>query len=314
VSASSASDAAQTVVVDLGGTNVRAGLVDAAGTLIDHVKEPVRSGSEPEQIVELMIRMARQGNPKRAVMGTPGRIDRPAGRVVRARNLPWTNLDELSAAHLSDHTGLEVELAGDAEVAAVGESYFGAGSTTGTTAYLTFSTGVGVAAVSDGVVLSGRIGGLQIGFCRSLGFQRPIADVLGSGQRILALGEAIGRPVDFRDARELAAGSGGTASLARAAIDDIGNAAVSIAVMMCHICTPDIIVVGGGLARATEGFLVEEIDRRIRDEDFSGVSWPVAVRDAACGDHAGLLGGAAWQRARPLAMQVATLDLKGQGE
>lgn len=305
---------AQIVVVDLGGTNVRAGLVDATGVLLDHVKEPVRSGSEPQQIVELMIRMARQGSPERAVVGTPGRIDRPAGRVVRARNLPLTDLDQLSSAYLSERTGLAVELAGDAELAAVGESYFGAGSTTGTTAYLTFSTGVGVAAVSDGFVLSGRIGGLQIGFVRSLGFDRPIADVLGSGQRILALGEALGRPIDYRGARAVASGDDESAALARSAIEDISDAAVSIAVMMCHICTPDILVIGGGLARATEGFLAAEIDRRIKDEDFSGVSWNVTVREAALGDHAGLLGGAAWQRARPLAMQAAALLSTGQDE
>lgn len=296
---------AQTVAVDLGGTNVRAGLVDANGVLLVHAKEPVRSGSEPEQIVELMIRMARSGNPERAVVGSPGRIDRVAGRVLRARNLPQTNLDQLSEAYLSERSGLPVEIAGDAELAAVGESYFGAGTTVGTTAYLTFSTGVGAAAVVDGVVLSGRVGGFQIGFVRSTGLERPITDTLASGQRMQALAKALGRAIDYRGARDLASGRDEPAVLAREALDDIHTGAVSMAVLMCHICTPDVLVIGGGLARATEGFLAAEIDRRIKDEEFSGVSWNVAVREAACGDDGGLVGAAAWPMARPVARNVS---------
>ena len=301
---STTTGSAQTVVIDLGGTNVRAGLVDTNGTLIDHAKEAVRSGSEPEQIVELMTRMARSGKPDLAVVGSPGRIDRAAGRVLRARNLPLTDLSKLSTAYLSERTGLPVELAGDAELAAVGESYFGAGSTIGTTAYLTFSTGVGAAAVVDGVVFSGPIGGFQIGFMRSMGPDRPIADVLASGQRMQALAEALGRPIDYCGARELANSGDEPGSLARDALDDIHAAGVSMAVLMCHVCTPDILVIGGGLARATEGFLAAEIDRRIKDQEFSGISWSVAVREAACGDDAGLMGAAAWPLARPTARKA----------
>jgi glucokinase len=290
---------AQILAVDLGGTSVRAGLVDARGKLIDHVKELARKGSEPQQIADLMTRMARSGQPSMAVVGVPGRVDRIAGRVLRARNLPLTDLSQLSAVYFSERIGLPVELVGDAELAAVGESYFGAGSTVGTTAYLTFSTGVGAAAVVDGVVLSGRIAGLQIGFVRSLGPDRPMADELASGQRIQALSKLLGRPIDYRGARALASHGGEFAAAAREALDDIHAAAVSIAILMCHTCSADVVVVGGGLALATEGFLVAEIDRRIKDREFSGVSWDVSVRQAARGDEAGLLGAAAWPLARP---------------
>lgn len=296
---SAAAGSVQTVAVDLGGTSVRAALVDADGALIDQVKEPRRDGSEPAQIVDLMIRMARAGHPQSAIVGAPGRVDRVNGRVLRARNLPTTSLDQLSAAYLSEHAGLPVEIAGDAELAAVGEAYFGAGATVGATAYLTFSTGVGGAAVVDGVVLSGRIAGCQIGFVRVLGPDRPIADVLASGQRMQALSNTVGRPVDYRAARELSESHGPFASEAREALNDIHGAAVAVAILSCHICSADIVVVGGGLARATGGFLAAEIDRRISDEEFSGVSWSVVVREAARGDDAGLVGAAAWPLGRP---------------
>jgi glucokinase len=301
------SGSVQILAVDLGGTSVRAGLLDSHGNLIDHVKEAARKGSEPQQILDLMTRMARSGQPALAVVGVPGRVDRLAGRVLRARNLPSTDLSQLSASYFSDRIGLPVELAGDAELAAVGESYFGAGSTVGSTAYLTFSTGVGAAAVVDGVVLSSRIAGLQIGFLRSLGPHRPMADELASGQRIQALSKLLGRPIDYRGALTLASGGGELAPAAREALDDIHAAAVSIAVLLCHTCSVDVLVVGGGLALATEGFLVAEIDRRIKDREFSGVSWDVSVRQAALGDEAGLLGAAAWPLARPMTRKAVEL-------
>ena len=298
---------AQILAVDLGGTSVRAGLVDACGNLIDHVKELARKGSEPQQILDLMTRMARSGQPALAVVGVPGRVDRLAGRVLRARNLPSTDLSQLSASYFSDRIGLPVELAGDAELAAVGESYFGAGSTVGSTAYLTFSTGVGAAAVVDGVVLSSRIAGLQIGFLRSLGPDRPMADQLASGQRIQALSKLLGRSIDYRGALALANSGREFAPAAREALDDIFAAAVSIAILMCHTCSADVLVVGGGLTFATEGFLVAEIDQRIKDQEFSGVSWDVSVRQAALGDEAGLLGAAAWPLARPMTRKAVEL-------
>ena len=105
-------------------------------------------------------------------------------------------------------------------------------STAGTTAFLTFSTGVGAAAVVDGVVLSSRIAGLQIGFLRSLGPDRPMADQLASGQKIQALSKLLGRSIDYRGALALANSGREFAPAAREALDDIFAAAVSIAILM----------------------------------------------------------------------------------
>src|SRR5258708_40147112 len=102
VTSRTAAGSSQTIAIDLGGTSVRAALVDASGTLIDQVKEPIRTGSEPTQIVDMMTRMARAGRPDSAIVGVPGRVDRAEGRVLRARNLPSADLNQLSAAHLSE--------------------------------------------------------------------------------------------------------------------------------------------------------------------------------------------------------------------
>ncbi|MFB8351190.1 ROK family protein [Streptomyces niveus] len=314
-------DAAQCVAVDLGGTTVRAALVDRSGVLTARLKEPVRHGAAHEQVAGLMSRIAAGSNAVSAVVGLPGRVDHVEGRLHVARNLPSTDLDRLSAAHLSEVTGLAVELAGDAELAAIGESYFGAGATTATTAYLTLSTGVGAAAVSDGRVLSGRLSGFQIGFLHLLGAGRPMIEDLGSGQRVHQVARELGRDVDYRTLTELASASGTSPQerrareLAAGALADIADVATAAAVLLCHVVSPDVLVVGGGLARAAGAPLLDELDRRIRDTAASHVSWDVDVRAALCGDDAGLAGAAAWHLAKPIVVAAAAdqREMKGDG-
>lgn len=305
------SDAARVVAVDLGGTTARAALVDRSGVPTVRLKEPVRHGAAHEQVADLMTRIAAGTDAVSAVVGLPGRVDHVQGRLHVARNLPSTDLGRLSAAYLAEATGLAVELAGDAELAAIGETYFGAGSTTGTTAYLTLSTGIGAAVVSDGRVLSGRVSGFQIGFLHLLGAGRPMIEDLGSGQRVREVARELGRDVDYRALTELASGTGTapkarrTRELAAGALADIADAAAAAAILLCHVVSPDVLVVGGGVARAAGAHLLDELDRRIRDTAASHVSWDVEVRAALCGDDAGLAGAAAWDLAKPIAVAAA---------
>lgn len=305
------SDAARRLAVDLGGTTARAALVDRDGVPTALLKEPVRHGAAHEQVADLMNRVAAGTEAVSAVVGLPGRVDHVEGRLHVARNLPATDLDRLSAAYLSEATGLAVELAGDAELAAVGESYFGAGATTGTTAYLTLSTGIGAAAVAEGRVLSGRVSGFQIGFLHLLGAGRPMIEDLGSGQRVLKVARELGTDVDHRTLTELAAATGTSPATRRArelaagALTDIADAAGAAASLLCHVVSPDVLVVGGGLARAAGAHLLGELDRRIRDTTASHVSWDVEVRAARLGDDAGLAGAAVWHLAGPAVVAAA---------
>lgn len=314
------SDAARRVAVDLGGTTARAALVDPSGALTRRLKEPVRHGAAHEQVADLMSRIAAGTDAVSAVVGLPGRVDHVQGRLHVARNLPSTDLDRLSAAYLSEVTGLAVELAGDAELAAIGESYFGAGTTTGTTAYLTLSTGIGAAVVCDGRVLSGRVSGFQIGFLHLLGAGRPMIEDLGSGQRVRQVSRELGRDVDHRTLTELAAGTGiapeerRARDLAAGALADIADVASAAATLLCHVVSPDVLVVGGGLARAAGAHLLDELDRRIRATATSNVSWDVEVRAALCGDDAGLAGAAAWHLAEPAVVAAAAHQRNMKGD
>ena len=63
----------------------------------------------------------------RAVVGLPGRIDYRAGQLEYAPNLPPTWAAELTAERLGQVTGVPTAVANDADLAAAGEAYFGAG-------------------------------------------------------------------------------------------------------------------------------------------------------------------------------------------
>ncbi|MFJ8062783.1 ROK family protein [Streptomyces sp. NPDC096142] len=310
----------RTVAVDLGGTTVRAALVDEHGSVTGRLKEPVRHGAVHEQVAELMTRAAAGTDATAAVVGVPGRVDHAEGRLHMARNLPSADLGRLSAAHLSEATGLAVQLAGDAELAAVGEAYFGSGSTVGTTAYLTLSTGVGAAVVCEGRLLSGRVSGFQIGFLHLLGAGRPMIDALGSGQRVHEAELELGQDADHRVLSELSLDNGAEPETRRArdvasgALADIADAAVAAATLLCHVASPDVLVVGGGLARAAGRPFLDLLDRRLHAINTSHVSWHVDVRPAFCGDDAGLVGAAAWHLAAPLTGTATPARLSLRGE
>jgi len=276
---------------------MRSALVSGSGGIEAREKVPVEADRAFEQVTGCIVRLAELSGSTRVVLGVAGRVNRRSGRLERARNLPLGDLDDLSAEVLSAATATEVELAGDAELAAVGEAYFGAGTATGTTAYLTLSTGLGAAATAGGRVLAGEVVGFQIGFLRLLGLERPMVDALASGQRIRAMERSTGRIVG--DVQGLVAAAADGDADAVTALDEIVEAAAAAAALMCHVCSPDVLVVGGGLGLGAQDVLLPRLARALGDPALS-VSASVDVRPARLGDDAGLAGAGAWDRARPI--------------
>ena len=111
---------------------MRAALVDPDGRIL--LRRSVATPSEadvPASLIELIATVAGErghGAASHAVVGLPGAVDYAAGRLLWAPHLPeqWTDL--LSADALTAHLGMPVCIANDADLAAVGESSFGAGA------------------------------------------------------------------------------------------------------------------------------------------------------------------------------------------
>jgi len=137
--------------VDLGGTNIKAALVDDCGRIVAFHTEPTHADRGPEDTAARMGRMVHTlahlvgiatSDIAGVGLGTPGPQNLATGVILRAGNLPgWDNFpirDRLAA-----HCGHDVTYANDATAAAYGEFWVGSGRDYESLILLTLGTGVG---------------------------------------------------------------------------------------------------------------------------------------------------------------------------
>ncbi len=137
--------------IDLGGTNIKAALVDDAGRLVGFRSEPTHAAQGPEDTAARMGGAVRRLADEAGIattdiawvgLGTPGPHDLPRGVILRSGNLPgWDDFpirDRVAA-----HCGRQVAYANDANAAAYGEFWVGSGREYSSLVFLTLGTGVG---------------------------------------------------------------------------------------------------------------------------------------------------------------------------
>src|SRR5258708_6544363 len=155
-----------TLAVDLGGTHMRCAVVAADGSVlhrseVDTPRHGRRPGPEP--LIELMRNVADGAGCEHAVVGVPGRVNYEHGTLEYAPNLPPGWVGRLTEADLGAAVKLSVSLANDADLAAIGETWFGAGRAHTDVVYVTFSTGVGAGVVLARRLLHGRRSLVEVG-------------------------------------------------------------------------------------------------------------------------------------------------------
>lgn len=280
--------------VDLGGTNLRVALVDGQGTV--HARE--ECSSDIDALAKLARTVLGRGDAASAVVGVPGRVDYGGGTLEYAPNLPpdWTG--RLTEARLSDAFGVPVALANDADLAAVGEAWFGAGRAYNDVAYLTISTGIGAGVVTGGLLVHGRRSVAEVGHTivdgRALLEGRPATvEQLGSGS---ALGELARESKVADDGKALVALVRAGDVTATRIFERVVFAAAIGAVNLAHLFTPEVIVVGGGVGLIGD-LVLDPIRELVDARGPRALREPIDVVNAELGDDAGLAGAAAWGRA-----------------
>lgn len=303
--------------VDLGGTNLRAAAVTSDGVVLYESKRPTFADQGVDAVIDriaLSIREAadRAGLPDSVPVGVaaPGPLDPRAGIVYFAPNLPgWTNVELRS--RLAELTGRTVVLGNDANAAALGELYFGAGKGIQNLIYVGLGTGVGGGVVSEGRLIDGIRGmGAELGHttvaldgprcsCGSLGCLETFcaawaitheAELLvqcGRGQAIqLASG---GEPVGPR-AVGIAAADGDPAALAL--LHRAGTALGAGLANFVNIFNPELIVLGGGVAEIGEP-LMRPVRAALRLYTIPVMHDIVRLAPASLGLETGIYGAAA---------------------
>ncbi len=137
--------------IDLGGTNIKAGIVDDRGRALGYATMATEIEKGPEDGARRMAETARRaaesaGLPMDEIayvgLATPGTMDIPKGLLLHPVNLPgWENFPVRD--RVSHHAGRPVMYANDANAAAYGEYWIGSGSQYGSMIMLTLGTGVG---------------------------------------------------------------------------------------------------------------------------------------------------------------------------
>jgi glucokinase len=288
------------LAADVGGTQMRAALVDDEGRVLLRRTVPTPAEADvPASLTDLIASVAAErghGTASHAVVGLPGGVDYEAGRLLWAPHLPEQWPEQLSTDGLTEHIGLPVSIANDADLAAVGEAWFGAGRTSHAVAYLTISTGIGAGVVHGGHLLRGprslaEVGHVVIDWRAWLEGAPSTLEELGSGSGLARIARETG--LGDLGAREIlaqvASGEPRAIAIWQQAIAACA-AGVSNLVMSFY---PSTVVIGGGLGRQDEFFgpLRDIVLQRPGHQPAD-----LSIVRSALGDDAGLSGAAAWVR------------------
>ncbi len=150
--------------VDLGGTNVRVALVDDIGRVVAAKSRPTEAMRGPDPVIENIVKLTNglldaeriDRNVVAGVgIGAPGPLNLEKGTIIKSANLPgWTDVPLRERLH--DCLECRVVLENDANAAAFGEFWIGAGLASSDFVLLTLGTGVGAGVVLNGQILHGH--------------------------------------------------------------------------------------------------------------------------------------------------------------
>jgi glucokinase len=155
---------AYSIGVDLGGTNLRVAAIDESGRMLQKVSVAASYEQGPEGVVREMADAIKRVNDSLGArdlcgigIGIPGFVDNRTGVVKGAANLPGFQDFPFRDA-IQNYLGTTIILENDANAAALGEKWMGAGQDVDDLLLITLGTGIGGGIVSGGRILHGFLG------------------------------------------------------------------------------------------------------------------------------------------------------------
>ena len=309
--------------IDLGGTNVKSGVVDDAGRPVSSVSVETKAGQGPEAGVRTLAEAGRLAVESAALkwdevtavgLGSPGTMNIHTGMLLNPPNLPgWDNFpirDRLAAMLRKP-----VAFQNDANAAAYGEYWAGAGRGAQSLVMFTLGTGIGCGIVDHGRIVEGRhshggeCGHLIIQmeggrehppgyFGRLEAYASATALVKRAEEALDAGEESTLRKV--RDEGKLNARTIDRAGdegdrLGKRLMDETAKYLAVGATNLMHTIDPDIVLFGGGMIAAGTAFL-DAIRAEIRRIAFPVPAAQTRVEYAELGGDAGFIGAAGCAR------------------
>ena len=299
-----------TLALDIGGTKIAVGLVDAAGALVHTATRPTGGDRDADQVWAVIAGLIRDeldtaGGTVGAVgIASAGPVDLVAGTVSPVNIGDWRGFpvrDRVAALV----PGTPVRLGGDGVCMALGEHWCGAGRGAEFLLGMVVSTGVGGGLVLGGAPYHGRTGNAgHVGHvvvdhrgppCRCGG--RGCVEAVASGPAMVrwAVQNGWSPPSSGPDAKALADAVTAGDPVAACAFDRGATALAAMIASVAAVCDLDLVVIGGGVARSGP-VLFDPL--RAALADYTGLAFlrDVRVVSAELGGDAGLVGAAALAR------------------
>ena len=307
--------------IDLGGTSVKLAILTTEGEIQEKwsIKTNILDeGSHivPDIIDSIKHRFETYGLTKEDFlgvgMGSPGVVDSEAGTVIGAYNLNWKTL-QLVKDQFESALGLPFFIDNDANVAALGEQWVGAGNNNPNVVFMTLGTGVGGGVIAAGNLIrgvkgaGGELGHITVDFdapfactCGKKGCLETVASATGivnltrhyaeeyAGDAKLKQLIDDGEEVTAKDVFDLAKEGDDLALIVyRHFSNYLGIACANIAAVL----NPAYIVLGGGVSAAGE-FLLDGVRNVFADNSFPQIKESTQIVLATRGNDAGVLGAA----------------------
>ena len=301
--------------IDLGGTNIKGGVVNEAGEILREASRPTQVENGPDAIADgiaALIKELEQGETFGGVgLGCPGTVDDESGEVVCAFNLNLIHYDLRGA--IKARTGYEIRLGNDANVAALAEATVGAGRGAHSTVVITLGTGVGCGVVLEGKMLTGYTGAaselghmvIAEGGAQCTCGRRGCFEAYASATALIRMTrDAMAKTPNsamFAVAKENGAIAGRTAFMAAergdmAAAEVVREYVKYLAAGVTNVVNiffPEIVAFSGGVANQGEA-LLKPLRKEVRRQEFGGAYVKRHAKLVQCtlGYQSGIIGAA----------------------
>ena len=309
----------ETVGVDLGGTKVLVGVVGENRKVLyeDQERSAGQGQDELLETLEREVREALEARPNVAAvgLGIPCTIDRKRGVAISAVNLPIHNVPIRDL--MRERLGIPVFIDNDANVAALAEHRFGAAKGTSDAVMLTIGTGIGGGVIIDGEVYRGATGAASEpghmvidfdgppcqGNCPNNGCLETFASgtALAREGRVAAEGNpesALGRVLaegGVIDGKAVTDAANDGDPVAVAVVEEAGRRLGAGLSGLANIFEPEVIVIGGGVAKVIGDLMVAPAREELRSRALPPMN-EVPVELAELGTEAGMVGAAEMAR------------------
>lgn len=290
-----------TIGIDVGGTNLRVGVVSPIGKIVYVNKQPTPNKDQAaflQRLIELIKDCQERfpGAISGLGIGWPGPVDIENGLILETPNISIFKSFALKS-YLEKNLGLSVFLDNDAKCAGLAELKFGVARGLKEFILLTFGTGIGGAVFTNGQLVRGKSGlAGEIGHlclyphgiacsCGSLGCFEKYCSAIALERRAT---EKIGRNISAKEILAEVASNDGLKSLLTEYVEDL---AVGLGSLI-NIFDPQAIVFSGGLFTSGGQNILRALQEKLSKQGFQSLKQHTELKATELEGQAGIIGAA----------------------